>query len=103
MIRSNHLLVVLLRYYKMDVTKSLRENLSHKTVIEYPTLHVCMTTHSSDYVIYDPSVDDGMINKTPEFKSQCKYLSAKDNPTIGVVSYEGVSVTTGGSSLQTYE
>ena len=54
---------VCIRYYKMDLTQSLRENLSYKTVIEHPTLHVCMGQSSSigRYVIYDRSVDYGMI------------------------------------------
>ena len=47
----------------MDVTKSLKENLSHKTVIEYPILHVCIAQSPStdNYVIFDPSVSNGMM------------------------------------------
>ena len=46
----------------MDVTRGLRENLSYKTVIEYPTLHVCIGRSSSAerYVVYERSVDHGM-------------------------------------------
>lgn len=57
--------VVLIRYYKMDVTRCLRENLTHKTVIEYPTLHVCMAQSSftTNYVVYDPLVDGMNVAK----------------------------------------
>ena len=46
----------------MDVTLSLRENLSHKTVLEYPTLHVCIAQSSVNiqYTVYDQSMDHGM-------------------------------------------
>jgi len=48
------------RYYKLDVTKNLRNNLSHKTVMEYPVLHVCVADKTpTEYVVYDPAVDTG--------------------------------------------
>ena len=58
----NFSVCVSIRYYKMDVTRGLRENLSYKTVIEYPTLHVCIGRSSSaeHYVVYERSVDHGM-------------------------------------------
>ena len=43
----------------MDVTRGLKENLSYKTVIEYPTLHVCIG-QTERYIVYDLSVDHGM-------------------------------------------
>lgn len=59
---SDHMLVYITRYHKMDVTRGLRENLSHKTVVEYPTLHVCIAQSPSTahYIVYDRSVDNGM-------------------------------------------
>ena len=43
----------------MDVSQGLRENLSYKTVIEYPTLHVCIGQSSSThcYVAYEYPVN----------------------------------------------
>jgi len=50
------------RYYKLDVTKNLRKNLSYKTVMEYPVLHVCIADLTpTEYVIYDPAVDTGEV------------------------------------------
>lgn len=50
------------RYYKLDVTKNLRKNLSYKTVMEYPVLHVCVAGMTpTEYVIYDPAVDTGEL------------------------------------------
>ena len=47
----------------MDVTHGLRENLRYKTVVEYPTLHVCLAQSFSiaDYTVYDQSMDYGKI------------------------------------------
>ena len=44
----------------MDISRGLRDNLSYKTVIEYPTLHVCIGQSSSThrYVLYDHSVNN---------------------------------------------
>ncbi|XP_029987634.1 box C/D snoRNA protein 1 [Sphaeramia orbicularis] len=37
------------RYHEMDIEKSLRDNLSYKTLIEYPVLHVVLRDHWKDY------------------------------------------------------
>ncbi|KAG2461379.1 box C/D snoRNA protein 1-like [Polypterus senegalus] len=39
------------RYYKLDPTKSLIENLKNKTIIEYPTLHIVLKDQASKYLI----------------------------------------------------
>uniref|UniRef100_A0A8C4SEF5 BCD1 alpha/beta domain-containing protein n=1 Tax=Erpetoichthys calabaricus TaxID=27687 RepID=A0A8C4SEF5_ERPCA len=39
------------RYYKLDPTKSLIENLKNKTIIEYPTLHIVLKDQASRYLI----------------------------------------------------
>ncbi|XP_063056144.1 box C/D snoRNA protein 1 [Engraulis encrasicolus] len=39
-----------LRYHELDLKKSLRENLEHKTIIEYPALHVALRDHCQDYL-----------------------------------------------------
>ena len=54
--------LLLSRYHKMNVTQSLRENLSNKTVVEYPILHVCIahSSASAQYIVYDQSMDYGM-------------------------------------------
>ncbi|XP_015246666.1 PREDICTED: box C/D snoRNA protein 1 isoform X1 [Cyprinodon variegatus] len=37
------------RYHELDIEKSLRDNLSYKTIIEYPVLHVVLRDHWEDY------------------------------------------------------
>lgn len=38
----------------MNVHKSLRDNLSYKTLIEYPVLHVILRDHWKDYPLKGP-------------------------------------------------
>ncbi|KAM6962589.1 box C/D snoRNA protein 1 [Aplochiton taeniatus] len=42
------------RYHELDLAKSLRDNLSYKTVIEYPVLHVVLRGHCHDYPLKEP-------------------------------------------------
>ncbi|XP_060934629.1 box C/D snoRNA protein 1 [Limanda limanda] len=37
------------RYHELDIQKSLRDNLSYKTLIEYPVLHVVLREHWKEY------------------------------------------------------
>lgn len=37
------------RYHEMNTEQSLRDNLSYKTLIEYPVLHVVLRDHWEDY------------------------------------------------------
>ncbi|XP_035033155.2 box C/D snoRNA protein 1 [Hippoglossus stenolepis] len=55
---SNHVKVFLkaegrkansVRYHELDIQKSLRDNLSYKTLIEYPVLHVVLREHWKEY------------------------------------------------------
>ncbi|KYM89905.1 Box C/D snoRNA protein 1 [Atta colombica] len=41
------------RFYDLDVTLTLQENLENKTIVEFPTLHVVMKDHSNMYDIID--------------------------------------------------
>ncbi|XP_014822720.1 PREDICTED: box C/D snoRNA protein 1 [Poecilia mexicana] len=43
------------RYHELDVEKSLRDNLSYKTIIEYPVLHVVLRDHWKDYPLKGPA------------------------------------------------
>lgn len=59
MLRLNGLLVYLFnciynRYHELDVHKSLRDNLSYKTLIEYPVLHVVLRNHWKEYPLKGP-------------------------------------------------
>ncbi|KAM9358422.1 uncharacterized protein znhit6 [Symphorus nematophorus] len=43
------------RYHQLDVHKTLRDNLSYKTLIEYPVLHVVLRDHWKDYPLKGPA------------------------------------------------
>ncbi|KAM3914179.1 box C/D snoRNA protein 1 [Leptodactylus fuscus] len=45
------------RYYALDSSKSLLENLRNKTVIEYPTLYVALKDFTKDILLVDPASD----------------------------------------------
>ncbi|XP_053178773.1 box C/D snoRNA protein 1 isoform X2 [Scomber japonicus] len=42
------------RYHNLDIQKSLRDNLSYKTLIEYPVLHVVLKDYWKDYPLKGP-------------------------------------------------
>ncbi|XP_035810977.2 box C/D snoRNA protein 1 [Amphiprion ocellaris] len=42
------------RYRELNIHKSLRDNLSYKTLIEYPVLHVVLRDHWKDYPLKGP-------------------------------------------------
>ena len=44
---------LLSRYYRLDKSKSLVDNLCHKTVVEFPVLHVVMKDQCSAYGLCD--------------------------------------------------
>ncbi|XP_012543510.1 box C/D snoRNA protein 1 isoform X2 [Monomorium pharaonis] len=41
------------KFYDLDLTLTLKENLQNKTIVEFPTLHVIMKDHSNIYEIID--------------------------------------------------
>lgn len=43
------------RYQELDLTKSLRDNLRYKTVLEYPVLHVVLLERCQDYPLKGPA------------------------------------------------
>lgn len=45
------------KYYELDASEPLKENLRNKTIIEYPTLYVAFKEHSSVFTL----VDEGKI------------------------------------------
>ncbi|KAK5613431.1 hypothetical protein CRENBAI_021826 [Crenichthys baileyi] len=43
------------RYHGLDIEKSLSDNLSYKTIIEYPVLHVVLRDYWKDYPLKGPA------------------------------------------------
>ncbi|XP_076233380.1 box C/D snoRNA protein 1 [Calliopsis andreniformis] len=53
------------KFYELDVTLTLKENLENKTIIEFPTIHVILKDHSDMYEIVDTddeNADDTQCN-----------------------------------------
>ncbi|KAK1896659.1 Box C/D snoRNA protein 1 [Dissostichus eleginoides] len=42
------------RYHHLDISKTLKDNLSFKTMIEYPVLHVVLRDHWKEYPLKGP-------------------------------------------------
>lgn len=43
------------RYHHLDISKTLKDNLSFKTMIEYPVLHVVLRDHWKEYPLKGPA------------------------------------------------
>ncbi|TDH08851.1 hypothetical protein EPR50_G00101760 [Perca flavescens] len=43
------------RYHQLDIHKTLRDNLSYKTLIEYPVLHIVLGDHWKEYPLKGPA------------------------------------------------
>lgn len=53
------------RYHELDLQKTLRDNLSYKTLIEYPVLHVVLKGHWEDYALKGPAEQSSNISSLP--------------------------------------
>ncbi|XP_054007395.1 box C/D snoRNA protein 1 [Hylaeus anthracinus] len=54
------------RFYELDITLTLKENLENKTIIEFPTIYVIPKDHSDMYEIIDTDNED-----TEHSESKC--------------------------------
>ncbi|XP_050456431.1 box C/D snoRNA protein 1 [Cataglyphis hispanica] len=57
------------KFYDLDLTLTLKENLENKTIVEFPTLYVIMKDHSDIYEIVDTDEETSDI--------ECESLGAK--------------------------
>lgn len=48
------------KYYEVDLTENVRDNLRNKTIVEYPTFYVVLKEHASIFNL----IDAGMYDKT---------------------------------------
>uniref|UniRef100_A0AAX7U6J6 BCD1 alpha/beta domain-containing protein n=1 Tax=Astatotilapia calliptera TaxID=8154 RepID=A0AAX7U6J6_ASTCA len=69
------------RYHELDIEKSLRDNLSYKTLIEYPELHVVLKDHWKDYPLKGPAKND-KVGQEKETATQVS-PSPQRSPTTG--------------------
>lgn len=45
--------LLMIRFYELDITLSLKENLENKIIIEFPIIYVILKDHSYMYEIID--------------------------------------------------
>ncbi|XP_057698160.1 box C/D snoRNA protein 1 [Corythoichthys intestinalis] len=67
------------RYHKLDLRKSLRDNLSYKILIEYPLLHVVLREHWKDFPLKESAEPASTYNKC-EIKGVSMGQSSEDIP-----------------------
>lgn len=46
------------KFFELDPTESIKDNLRHKVIIEYPTIHVVLKQHSDCYEVIDSDNED---------------------------------------------
>lgn len=71
--------ILFCRYYKLDPLKTLKENLSGKTIIEFPTLHVVLPEKAD---MYQVEMDDNLNQPRPgnsKQESTCHEKLNEDN------------------------
>ncbi|KAL5457277.1 hypothetical protein EMCRGX_G034525 [Ephydatia muelleri] len=71
------------RYYPLDMSKSLGDNLSQKTVVEFPEFHVVLEQCSKQYV-HHPSIPDACSSdqEAPVVKDLCVAPSEKHTASL---------------------
>ncbi|XP_029906098.1 box C/D snoRNA protein 1 [Myripristis murdjan] len=87
------------RYHELDIKKSLRDNLSYKTLIEYPVLHVVVRDHWQDYPLKgtgEPaSTCNSFATKTQGVDQGKSKLTHAPGPKPGSCTPEEISSWTG--------
>ncbi|XP_072294954.1 box C/D snoRNA protein 1 [Eucyclogobius newberryi] len=77
-----------IRYHELDLHKSLRDNLSYKTLIEYPVLHVVLKQHWKDYPLKGPAEQSSNVSNTAERLSHCEEEKTSTRTSVGKGSSE---------------
>uniref|UniRef100_UPI0037E808F6 box C/D snoRNA protein 1 n=1 Tax=Semicossyphus pulcher TaxID=241346 RepID=UPI0037E808F6 len=81
------------RYHELDIHKSLRDNLSYKTLIEYPVLHVVLRDHWKEY---PPKGTADPAKACSSFTTKSKGPDQeKDDVTRVPPSIQGTNIWTG--------
>ncbi|KAL0109117.1 hypothetical protein PUN28_014308 [Cardiocondyla obscurior] len=73
------------KFYDLDLTLTLRENLENKTIVEFPTLHVVMKDHSNMYEIID--TDEETSDMSTSYEMRKKYNNSETNKKDEPVNY----------------
>ncbi|XP_039508689.1 box C/D snoRNA protein 1 isoform X2 [Pimephales promelas] len=54
-----------LRFLELDLKKTLRENLMHKTIVEYPEVFVVLKRHSQEFLAHTPERSGASVSSSP--------------------------------------
>ncbi|XP_042340168.1 box C/D snoRNA protein 1 [Plectropomus leopardus] len=80
------------RYHELDICKTLRDNLSFKTLIEYPVLHVVLRDHWKEYPLKGPAQPASACNNFATKKEEVNQVS----PSLqGACTPRGTNIWTG--------
>ncbi|XP_039984403.1 box C/D snoRNA protein 1 isoform X3 [Xiphias gladius] len=87
------------RYHELDIQKSLRDNLSYKTLIEYPVLHVVRREHWKEYPLKGPaepaSACSSFSSKSKGVDPQKEDVTQVSPSLQGSCAAEGTNIWTG--------
>ncbi|XP_048395379.2 box C/D snoRNA protein 1 [Stegostoma tigrinum] len=78
-----------IRYYELYSAQSLTENLSHKTIIEYPVLHIVLKMNSPDYKLLsdENSNEDAQTSTDSSSESSLEEGEIKDSSETRLTVY----------------
>ncbi|KAL6108287.1 znhit6 [Pungitius sinensis] len=74
------------RYHELDICKTLRDNLSYKTIIEYPVLHVVLREHWKEFPLKgsaDPASACKRVALQKELQDQENNRGVQVSPFLG--------------------
>ncbi|XP_037326122.2 box C/D snoRNA protein 1 [Pungitius pungitius] len=77
------------RYHELDICKTLRDNLSYKTIIEYPVLHVVLREHWKEFPLKgsaDPASACKRVALQKELQDQENNRGVQVSPFLGGAS-----------------
>ncbi|XP_054646733.1 box C/D snoRNA protein 1 [Dunckerocampus dactyliophorus] len=86
------------RYHKLDIHKSLKDNLIFKILIEYPVLHVVLRAHWKEFPLKGPAEPASACDKFAT-KSEAVDQASQDQTESSSCMYG--SHTTGGNTILT--
>ncbi|XP_010729260.1 box C/D snoRNA protein 1 [Larimichthys crocea] len=89
------------RYHELDIHKSLRDNLSYKTLIEYPVLHVVLRDQWKDYPLKGPaepaSAHSSFSTKNEGVDQKMKVVTQVSSSLQEACTHEATDIWTGTS------
>ncbi|XP_059197401.1 box C/D snoRNA protein 1 [Centropristis striata] len=86
------------RYHALDIRKTLKDNLSYKTLIEYPVLHVVLRDHWKEYPLKGPAEP---ASTCKSFATKKEGVDQKGEDVFQVSPFKQGACTPGGTNIWT--